>query len=69
MIHVQRMSYLQVCSVSDLLSKEKEPYASDRIGNFLSPRELANIDESFLAKRCNLGYKASRIIKLSQAFV
>ncbi|XP_061354228.1 uncharacterized protein LOC133298866 isoform X2 [Gastrolobium bilobum] len=38
-------------------------------GNFPSPSELANLDESFLAKRCNLGYRASRIIKLAQAIV
>ncbi|KAK6945678.1 hypothetical protein RJ641_013222 [Dillenia turbinata] len=39
------------------------------IGNFPSPRELAYLDESFLAKRCNLGYRAGRILKLAQSVV
>lgn len=39
------------------------------VGNFPSPNELANLDKSFLAKRCKLGYRASRIIKLAQAIV
>ena len=37
----------------------------DTIGNFPSPTELANLDEGFLASRCNLGYRASRILKLA----
>ncbi|XP_031256362.1 uncharacterized protein LOC116114365 [Pistacia vera] len=66
---VHELSTSDLCLVSDLQSKGKEPYASDRIGNFPSPGELANIDEIFLAKRCNLGYRAGRIIKLAQAIV
>ncbi|KAK3182982.1 hypothetical protein Dsin_030268 [Dipteronia sinensis] len=55
---------------SCLASEGREPYACDsRIGNFPSPRELANLDESFLAKRCGLGYRAGRILKLAQAIV
>ncbi|KAK4845416.1 hypothetical protein QYF36_004757 [Acer negundo] len=50
-------------------SEGRESYACDRIGNFPSPRELANLDESFLAKRCGLGYRAGRILKLAQAIV
>nr|POE57757.1 hypothetical protein CFP56_14012 [Quercus suber] len=50
-----------------------EPYniASDydTIGNFPSPTELANLDEGFLASRCNLGYRASRIWKLARDIV
>ncbi|CAJ1962838.1 unnamed protein product [Sphenostylis stenocarpa] len=41
----------------------------DRTGNFPSPVELANLDESFLAKRCRLGYRAGYIIELAQAIV
>lgn len=41
----------------------------DVVGNFPSPRELASLDEGFLAKRCNLGYRAGRIVKLSQGIV
>ncbi|XP_020537021.1 uncharacterized protein LOC105639414 isoform X2 [Jatropha curcas] len=40
-----------------------------RIWNFPSPWELANLDERFLSKRCGLGYRAGRIIKLSQGIV
>ncbi|KAL1358763.1 hypothetical protein HN51_004010 [Arachis hypogaea] len=41
----------------------------NHIGNFPSPSELAHLDELFLAKRCKLGYRARRIIKLAQAIV
>ncbi|XP_022720756.1 uncharacterized protein LOC111278365 isoform X1 [Durio zibethinus] len=47
----------------------EEPHARKEIGTFPSPEELANLDESFLAKRCNLGYRASRILKLAQGIV
>lgn len=40
-----------------------------RSGNFPSPRELAGLDEKFLVKRCKLGYRADRIIKLAQEIV
>lgn len=39
------------------------------IGNFPSPKEIANLDEKYLAKRCNLGYRAGRILKLAQSIV
>ncbi|XP_047332529.1 uncharacterized protein LOC124936111 isoform X2 [Impatiens glandulifera] len=39
------------------------------LGNFPSPRELAAIDEGYLAKRCKLGYRASRISKLAKTIV
>ncbi|OAY46645.1 uncharacterized protein LOC110618294 isoform X4 [Manihot esculenta] len=44
-------------------------FARQPIYNFPSPRELANLDERFLAKRSGLGYRAGRIIKLSQDIV
>ena len=50
-------------------SREIEPHSCKEIGTFPSPAELANLDESFLAKRCNLGYRASRILKLAQGIV
>ncbi|KAK6945677.1 hypothetical protein RJ641_013221 [Dillenia turbinata] len=37
------------------------------VRNFPSPRELAYLDESFLAKSCNLGYRAGRILKPAQS--
>lgn len=40
-----------------------------RTGNFPSPNELAYLDESFLAKRCGLGYRAGHIIKLARDIV
>lgn len=55
---------------SDLQSSEVIELSShNRIGNFPSPRELATLNEKFLEKRCNLGYRASRIIKLAQSIV
>lgn len=41
----------------------------DKTGNFPSPEELANLDERFVAKRCNLGYRAGRILKLAKGIV
>lgn len=55
-------------SVSDL-QLSQEPLDFVGMGSFPSPEELANLDESFLAKRCNLGYRASRILKLGQGVV
>ncbi|XP_057783649.1 uncharacterized protein LOC131001308 [Salvia miltiorrhiza] len=43
--------------------------SNSMIGNFPSPRELARLDENFLAKRCGLGYRAGRVIKLAQGVV
>ena len=49
-------------SLSVLQSLEEvELYGHNSIGNFPSPRELASLDEKFLEKRCNLGYRAYRI--------
>ncbi|KAK8641761.1 hypothetical protein V6N13_011135 [Hibiscus sabdariffa] len=58
-------------SESDLQpSQEKEePRDYKGMGSFPCPEELANLDESFLAKRCNLGYRAGRILKLAQGIV
>lgn len=39
------------------------------LGNFPSPEEIASLDEKYLAKRCNLGYRAGRILKLAQSIV
>ncbi|KAI4367065.1 hypothetical protein MLD38_022846 [Melastoma candidum] len=39
------------------------------VGNFPSPSELASLDEDFLAKRCKLGYRAGRIVKLAKGIV
>lgn len=50
-------------------SRIEEPHACKEIGTFPCPEELANLDESFLAKRCNLGYRAGRILKLAQGIV
>ncbi|XP_048334558.2 uncharacterized protein LOC107425687 [Ziziphus jujuba] len=53
----------------EVVCKSDSHLLSDRIGNFPSPSELANLDENFLAKRCKLGYRASRILKLAQDIV
>nr|GMD43895.1 uncharacterized protein LOC109185598 [Ipomoea batatas] len=58
------------CSSSDLHSAEAvELNTLNGVGNFPSPRELAELNESFLAKRCNLGYRAGRIINLARGVV
>ncbi|EXC47697.1 hypothetical protein L484_002408 [Morus notabilis] len=38
-------------------------------GDFPTPTELAKLDEKFLAKRCKLGYRAGRILKLARGIV
>lgn len=54
-----------------LHNRERESHAcdSDKIGNFPSPEELAGLEEGFLAKSCNLGYRAGRILKLARGIV
>ncbi|KAM0892716.1 hypothetical protein ACQ4PT_025569 [Festuca glaucescens] len=51
------------------LSMSSSASFEDRIGDFPTPEELANLDEDFLAKRCNLGYRAKRIISLARCIV
>ncbi|XAR49201.1 DNA-(apurinic or apyrimidinic site) lyase [Bertholletia excelsa] len=46
-----------------------ELHCLERIGNFPCPEELASLDEKFLAKRCSLGYRASRILNLAKSIV
>lgn len=46
-----------------------EFFSHNKIGNFPSPAEIANLDEDFLAKRCGLGYRASRILNLARSIV
>ncbi|KAL6547728.1 hypothetical protein OROHE_009433 [Orobanche hederae] len=50
-------------------SETGENYGCSIVGNFPSPRELARFDAEFLAKRCNLGYRAGRIINLARGIV
>lgn len=55
----------------DHLGSLKEVSAGvwDGIGNFPNAGELAKFDERFLAKRCGLGYRAGRILKLAKDIV
>ncbi|XP_010252239.1 PREDICTED: uncharacterized protein LOC104593879 [Nelumbo nucifera] len=50
-------------------SEDKVSGTNGKIGNFPNPREIAGLNEALLAKRCNLGYRASRILKLAQSIV
>lgn len=65
----------EVCEVSTSApfspdpSEDRELSSFNQLGNFPSPKELACLDESFLAKRCGLGYRAGRIIKLAKGIV
>lgn len=36
------------------------------LGNFPNAKELASLDEDYLNRHCNLGYRASRIIELAK---
>lgn len=65
----------EVCEVSTSApfnpdpSEDRKLSSFNQVGNFPSPKELASLDESFLAKRCGLGYRAGRIIKLAKGIV
>lgn len=59
----------KLCSEESFLQFPNGKEYFNHVGNFPSPNELANLDKNFLAKRCKLGYRASRIIKLAQAIV
>ncbi|KAG8099198.1 hypothetical protein GUJ93_ZPchr0013g37195 [Zizania palustris] len=45
------------------------PCLEECTGDFPTPEELANLNEDFLAKRCNLGYRARRIVMLARSVV
>lgn len=66
---------IEVCEVSTSAPFNPDPLEDRKLssfnqhGNFPSPKELATLDESFLAKRCGLGYRAGRIIKLAKGIV
>lgn len=51
------------------LSLSNDPHLEGCIGDFPMPEELANLDEDFLAKTCNLGYRAKRIVMLARSLV
>ncbi|CAA0819569.1 Unknown protein [Striga hermonthica] len=50
-------------------SEWTEGHLGPTIGNFPSPKELATLDEDFLARRCGLGYRARRVVNFSRAIV
>ncbi|KAL8264973.1 hypothetical protein R6Q59_023103 [Mikania micrantha] len=50
-------------------SEKTELPFHNTMGNFPSPEELAGLDANYLGKRCNLGYRASRILDLAQSVV
>ncbi|OVA06873.1 hypothetical protein BVC80_497g27 [Macleaya cordata] len=53
------------CSESSSSSKDHQNAA---YGNFPSSKELVNLDEEFLERRCNLGYRAPIILRLAKIF-
>uniref|UniRef100_A0ACD5UJH7 Uncharacterized protein n=1 Tax=Avena sativa TaxID=4498 RepID=A0ACD5UJH7_AVESA len=58
-----------VCDDPSALSFSSDTSLEDFIGDFPTPEELANLDAEFLAKRCNLGYRAERIVLLARSIV
>ncbi|KAG2666936.1 hypothetical protein I3760_15G088900 [Carya illinoinensis] len=50
------------CSDSQMLNGKN----TTSLGNFPSSRELVSLDEYFLKKHCNLGYRAKRILQLAK---
>lgn len=60
---------IQEAIFSDFVNEKPELANHSGIGNFPSPKEIANLDANFLKKRCNLGYRANRIHGLAQSVV
>ncbi|KAI7736098.1 hypothetical protein M8C21_001770 [Ambrosia artemisiifolia] len=56
-------------NIHDSNSEKTELAFHGAMGNFPSPEELAGLDLNYLGKRCNLGYRASRILGLAQSVV
>ncbi|KMT07788.1 hypothetical protein BVRB_6g146090 isoform A [Beta vulgaris subsp. vulgaris] len=54
---------------SRAVSEERIIYSTQKMGNFPSPIEIASLDEKYLAKRCGLGYRGARILKLAQGVI
>ncbi|GER45662.1 ubiquitin-conjugating enzyme 3 [Striga asiatica] len=50
-------------------SEGTKDHLGPTIGNFPSPKELATLDEGFLARRCGLGYRARRVINFAREIV
>jgi hypothetical protein len=59
------------CESSDTseFSLRNAPPLEDCMGDFPTPEELANLNDWFLAKHCNLGYRAKRIVMLARSIV
>ncbi|KAI6678930.1 hypothetical protein NL676_039726 [Syzygium grande] len=67
--HRDRQSRLASDEICETSEEARKRGACQEPITFLAPRELASLDEGFLAKRCNLGYRAGRIVKLAQGIV
>lgn len=60
------------CDSETILNAYESPgdvCASNQIGDFPTPEELAVLSVDFLSKRCGLGYRAKRILLLAQSIV
>lgn len=57
------------CSSDVPFSDGSEDHTGLNVGNFPSPKELASLDEAYLAQRCGLGYRASRVLNLAKFVV
>ncbi|KAL8139958.1 hypothetical protein V2J09_005979 [Rumex salicifolius] len=58
-----------LCEQSNFYNPRLKEQYTQSVGNFPSPTEIASLDEKYLAKSCNLGYRAGRILKLAQSIV
>ncbi|KAL2939587.1 DNA-3-methyladenine glycosylase 1 [Bienertia sinuspersici] len=54
---------------SVVVSELRMMCSTEKMGNFPSPIEIASLDEIYLVKRCGLGYRSGRILKLAQGVV
>ncbi|CAI9294063.1 unnamed protein product [Lactuca saligna] len=67
----ERVNYVEVEKEKIVEQEFDHKRDSDKtcIGNFPSPQEIASLDVNLLGRRCNLGYRASRILGLAKSVV
>ncbi|XVF33869.1 hypothetical protein REPUB_Repub18cG0008800 [Reevesia pubescens] len=64
--HFKRKSIASNSNVKILTKRLKHRSNSESIENFPTSTELAYLDEKYLNKRCNLGYRAGCIVQLGR---
>ncbi|GLU24739.1 hypothetical protein SLE2022_406370 [Rubroshorea leprosula] len=66
-LHMARtLCQLQAKLTCKTKKRGKRKRSEPRMGNFPNAKELARLDEGFLKRHCNLGYRANYVIELAR---